>query len=399
MKRQSVILGGWLDRPGGHYAAYAERSGRAVLSIRNVPEAWLMTDSQVAECLTPLTCSKEATGRKRIQVTTFRTQLLASGEAGKGWWPRVRYRLVLLHRLLELIRFAYERRDRSVLVLLAVDIPLYGLLAWIPRMLQIKVVPIIHNLGPMRRKPGSLSAYVWRLLLRSSVAHAARLGVLDNEVEAALVAVGVPEDKLTVIPDYRPATGIARPASMPPRRFLFLGGVNEAKGVDVLLEAWRLASDSLPTGASLQIAGKPSTTEYSLRLEKHVRSPALAEASIQLKLRRLSDAEYQECLTWADCVVLPYSSSVGERSSGVFLDAVAAKRGIIVSQCPTFAHYARRLPSFAPGNAEQLARVMVSLAKGELTTPASVVDKVLGHHSLGVAAQTWKRLISDLQTA
>src|SRR5205807_5128081 len=84
------------------------------------------------------------------------------------------------------------------------------------------------------------------------------------------------------------------------------------KGVDVLLDAWRMVGSE--HSAELWIVGRPRMALEPLR--------ARASAEVRLVPRCVSDGELAACFRRADVVVLPYSRTERLDFSGVLATAL-----------------------------------------------------------------------------
>ncbi|MFB9619362.1 glycosyltransferase [Brooklawnia cerclae] len=119
------------------------------------------------------------------------------------------------------------------------------------------------------------------------------------------------------------------------RIYLFFGGIDEYKGVDALIEAFRKFPD---TGSRLIVVGKPS----SRTIERSLENLADGDRRITLDLRFQRPSELRRIIAASDVVTLPYRT--GLNSGSVYL-ALAARRRVLVPSTPTFEAVARQVGS------------------------------------------------------
>ena len=209
------------------------------------------------------------------------------------------------------------RAFRPHVVLAGIDAP-PGLLARLPR--SARLVLTIHNtFWPMGRKPDGLKARLklWRMGLP--------LGRFDSAVctsqECAdqLAALGGPTRTSLVevpqmLPDFLPDAPIQREAA---RRILFLGRIEEAKGIFDLLTAFEAVADDSPE-IVLAFAGA-GMAEAALR----ARIAESRHADRVSFLGQLSAREVHERLEVSDLLVCPTRTSFPEGLALVVVEAAA----------------------------------------------------------------------------
>ncbi len=172
--------------------------------------------------------------------------------------------------------------------------------------------PVLHDgdNAPLRR----LTRDAW---LRRS----ARVIVLSRVLVPAVEAIGVPGERIDVVPHgsfqyYRDRTA---PGAAGVRRgptLLFFGRFEPYKGIDVLLDAFPEIWAAVP-GATLLMAGAGDFTAYRQR--------TAAIPGVQVVNRWIPDEEVGTFFERADAVVLPYAQAT---QSGVA--AIAAAFGVPV---------------------------------------------------------------------
>jgi len=143
-----------------------------------------------------------------------------------------------------------------------------------------------------------------------------KLVALTPLMARRLRAAGLNEKQIAVRPSWTADPG--EPVS-PGRDLLFLGRLEEAKGVNLLLEAWRLRK----TGRTrrLRIAGTGP-------LEEHVRSMALIEDDVDY-LGHLDRCEVSAAMQQCGVVAIP--SLCYEGLPLVFVEALAYGRPVMVN--------------------------------------------------------------------
>lgn len=110
--------------------------------------------------------------------------------------------------------------------------------------------------------------------------------------------------------------------------FLFIGHMRKAKGVDLLIEAWKNFHEFCPA-AKLCIAGNPAT--YKEYFEQN--AVALKRLNIELKLGFVKDKEYIRLVKQSRCVVFPYNAGT---NSGVISTVISLGKNVITSDIEMF---------------------------------------------------------------
>lgn len=221
---------------------------------------------------------------------------------------------------------------------------------WAPRH---ALVHTVHNARPYHGdgKATSVQAGGYFDLLRRFDA----LIVHGEETRAALLAQGLPDERLHIVPHppMRLAQASAADLAAVPQgkrpRLLFFGTLRPYKGVDLLVEAalalWREGIDF-----DLAIAGQPFMPVDSLW--EQVRAAGFGDRLI-LDLGFLEEGRLDAHLTRANIIAFPYRHI---DSSGAFLSALDYGAAMVTSDCGMFA----RLPEgsvarFPVGEAGALA--------------------------------------------
>jgi glycosyltransferase involved in cell wall biosynthesis len=209
----------------------------------------------------------------------------------------------------------------------------------------IPAVVMVHDPRPHPGLVGQLYARFENASLRS----AAACLILSSSLQPDLERRGVPPAKIAVVP-HGP---LAYPAASTPasqsaaQTLLFLGRITTYKGLEVLLAAFELLSQSRPS-LRLCIAGEGSLAPYRTALARL--------RNVEIINRWLDDAEIGALLSRATLLALPYTNA---SQSGVL--AAAAGFGL-----PVIATHVGGLP-------EQIT----SGSTGLLVAPGSVDELVM----------------------
>jgi glycosyltransferase involved in cell wall biosynthesis len=153
-------------------------------------------------------------------------------------------------------------------------------------------------------------------------AHRGTWGMVDKLIALTplmarrLLAAGFEEKQIAVRPSWTADPG--EPAS-PGADFLYLGRLEEAKGINLLLEAWRLSKAG--SGRRLRIAGTGPS-------EEHIRSMAMLEDNVHY-LGHLDRREVAAAMQHCGVVVIP--SLWYEGLPLTFVEALAHGRPVIVN--------------------------------------------------------------------
>ena len=170
------------------------------------------------------------------------------------------------------------------------------------------------------RKRIAWRAYQARDLAAADALHATS----DLEAEEIRAAgIGVP---IAVVPNGVEIPAMAEPKPSPAdrtRRFLFLSRIHPKKGLETLVEAWRVAR---PAGWELVIAG-PDERGHRAEIERRARELG-ADAGIRFG-DAVSDAAKWDLFGTADVFVLPTSS---ENFGAVVAEALASSVPVVTTR-------------------------------------------------------------------
>ncbi len=250
----------------------------------------------------------------------------------------------------------------------------------------LPVVHTLHDLDPHRGVRFAGAIRLWNRLIIRSGAHIIVHGRCYRD---RLIAAGLAPDRVTFVPllhgfwGHEAEVGLAAleaqedPAhtrAQPPVA-LFFGRIEEYKGIDTLLAAWEQLEQR--RGA----AGSSDTAEARLviagRVAPGVALPALPRG-VELRDRRIADAEGIELFRQASVLVLPYRD--GTQSA---LPAVAYRFGlpVIVATSGALAEYV------APGKTGWV------VPPGDTPALASALAEALAApnhlHEMGIAGRLW----------
>jgi len=213
----------------------------------------------------------------------------------------------------------------------------------------------------------------------------------------ALVARGVDEQKLTVIPHGPLSLPVApspaaRAATEDRYTFVMFGEIKPYKGCDVAVEALGLLPALLRKQARVVIAGRPRM-DLSPLLER-IQELGLSSV-VEVRAWRHSEQEMADLFAEADCFVMPYLQI---DASGVYFLVKSLGKWLIASQVGIFAEDLREgaqgwlLP---PGNPAPLA---VAIARAIVERPeARGIESGAAWSAIGEATRDlYQQLVREL---
>jgi len=223
------------------------------------------------------------------------------------------------------------------------------------RMLGMHLVWTAHNVLPLFPLFADDVAARRALVLASDLVLAHSESALDS-----LAEIGMVPRRSAVIPHgpfapRQPVASLRVPGSdRGPCRFLFIGRVEEYKGVDDLLSAF----DSMPRSAAahLTVAGQCNDSRLQSRILEFVGRP---DASIIVGPDRLSEDRMTELIAAADVVVLPFRRIT---TSGSVMLALSHGRPLIVPNAPTLADLPHAAVVRYDGSISGLSAAMTRMA-------------------------------------
>ncbi len=275
----------------------------------------------------------------------LRQQAAETGIAVPPLSPGLRH--VFRRILWQQLRLPSLLRDADVLHAMAYTAPLRG---------PVPVVLNVHDIIALEHPELCSLANLWhmRLLLARSIRRAAVNVTTTRHVADRVKAVlGIPAERLAVVPLGVDAARFAAPSALPPRErpyLLFVGNIEPKKGLETLLDAYARTASSL--GLDLVLAGRPGWKCGAL-LERlrHWSGPGRVEA-----VGRVDDAELVRLYQGAWAFVFP---SRCEGFGMPLLEAMAAGAPVVHSDHPAVAEVVgdAGLP-FPVGDAEVLAQTL-----------------------------------------
>lgn len=199
------------------------------------------------------------------------------------------------------------------------------------------IVLTVHNTKPFHGNPSSwLQGVGWRKILQSFD----RLVVHTEQSRQQLLSAGCQTSKVTVIPHgalQSRGGGASRDTGAGPtgngnsgKIILFFGNVKPYKGVDVLLKAFSLVSESSRKNAKVVIAGRSSIPQAEI--EELAEQLGIRD-SVELDLRFLSDDELSVLLGKAYMYVFPYKDI---DASGALMLALPYGKPVVASRLGIF---------------------------------------------------------------
>jgi glycosyltransferase involved in cell wall biosynthesis len=218
--------------------------------------------------------------------------------------------------------------------------------------LRARRVPIVYTLHDLDPHHGTRFSGLMRLFNTMIVRLVDRVFVYGDVYKKRLVAEGLDESKITVIPllmlflSYeREQQLLQRPTSISYQPFvLFFGRLEPYKGVDVLLEAFRRLDKS---AIRLVIAGPGDVSRY-LPMDG-------LPSNVEVRSRHIPDEKAIELFRTCGLLVLPYLDAT---QSALIPAAYFFHKPVIVARSGALPEYVRHGQTgyaVEPRNAEQLA--------------------------------------------
>jgi glycosyltransferase involved in cell wall biosynthesis len=193
-----------------------------------------------------------------------------------------------------------------------------------------KVAPIVltvHDTNPFN---GEASASIQRQGVEACLRQFDHLIVHTRQGEGRLQKLGIPNERITVVPHGMLVDPIAaEPDAMDGRlTFLLFGKIRPYKGADLLIKAFAGLPPSLRAHARLRIVGKPYMDVASLQAE------AAAEGvAVDIETGFVAEEDIASLFSTNTVAVFPYREI---EASGVLFLALAHGRPIIASRLGAF---------------------------------------------------------------
>ena len=195
------------------------------------------------------------------------------------------------------------------------------------------VVFTVHDLTPFN---ASASSRLQTLGFEGVLEAASALVVHTRPAQEALIASGIPPNRVALIPHGPLRLGDARPSPplpwSPTRRWrvVLFGKLQPYKGVDILVEALGRLAPSVRVQLEVIVAGEPLMDMEPLKLR--IEQLGL-QSVVELRLGRLSDADAHRLLDSADAFAFPYREI---EASGVLYLVAGYGRWIVASDLGAF---------------------------------------------------------------
>ena len=249
----------------------------------------------------------------------------------------------------------------------------------------------IHKMRIGQQLP--LSRFLLPLALQSD-----RFVATNREIIQELIAVGVPADRITYLPNGVETDAIAMKADYAlrdPVRLIFVGRLHEQKGLDILFAAFRQLVRLYPDlNLRLQLLGDGPLREV------------LSSLARQLGIARQVDfvgmtRQVFEHLQQADIFILP---SRAEGLSNALLEAMACGLPVVVSDIPANLDVIENKwngLTFAVGDPASLVKAVTSLLEhAELRERLGGMARqtIENQYSLGFIAERYISLYKDVLT-
>jgi glycosyltransferase involved in cell wall biosynthesis len=242
------------------------------------------------------------------------------------------------------------------------------------------VVVTIHDTQPFNGKAMSILRTAGT---RGVLAASNRIIVHTEAGRSALVAAGVPDAKIAVVPHgLLPLTGTA--ARDMPRggrwRIVLFGRIQSYKGLDVLVEALGGMTPAERAQIEVVVAGAPAMDLAPV--QARIAELGFDEAVLRLDLRYLGADEMAACLASADTFVLPYRAI---EASGVLFTIAGLDKWIVASDVGAFRDLVGQDGAVGelvpPGDAAALGRALLrSIGR---VPAAQAADRAIGWPEIG----------------
>ena len=208
----------------------------------------------------------------------------------------------------------------------------------------------LHDLWQDQNLYRSLAFYLPRLLINNRLVarvtwqRAAGYIVNSGQQKNELVALGIPVRRIHLLPTVLPSDKWVRRertsmrSAFPPGRLVtYVGHYNPVKGVDVLVEAFRLIAPRFPD-AHLVLAWSGVGANRSV-------DELLSDAVYQDRVLQLGQVSVTELLSASDVVVLPYRLSLGQAAHPTTLiETFAANVPVVTTDLPIYRELMQEFP-------------------------------------------------------
>jgi glycosyltransferase involved in cell wall biosynthesis len=222
-----------------------------------------------------------------------------------------------------------------------------------------RVAPLVltvHDTDPFNGSPASV---LQRLGVQHAMSGFSRLIVHTTQGLARLRALGIPAERICIVPHgHRRRGGHAADAMQGELTFLLFGKIKSYKGADVLIDAFAALPAALRAQARLRIVGKPYMDIGPLRAQA---AQSGAADRITIEPSFVSVDAIATLLGPGTIMVFPYREI---EASGVLFQALEYGRPVLASRLGAFAdmlvdgEHGRLVP---PGESGALSAAMAAL--------------------------------------
>lgn len=230
-----------------------------------------------------------------------------------------------------------------------------GLIAWGVGLLRgIPFVVTLRGSDVARAQKGGLEGLLSRWILR----RAARVTTVNEGLRRWVTAQGIPEERVICIRNgvelRHRKKGDARPSSC---RFLFVGNIVSAKGVQQLIDAFALAGQEEKEVRLILVGEGP---------ERELLEHRAKEKGIDSFVEFVGKQPPDQIVSWmsqSDCLVLP---SLSEGTPNVILEAMASALPVVASSLPGICEIVKdRVTGFLvkPGDVDDLAQKLLEMTR------------------------------------
>lgn len=322
-----LIVVGLMDQAKGHYMDFARRW---LATLRGLGSA-----VEVVGYVTSRSFAFEEFSRF-IPSDAFFNILYDQRRECYGFLGKIQSLLIGVARGLQ-INWLLRRARCNLVFYLAIDLlafPIANLVLPPPK--NVKMVTIVHRAPVV---PG-IRGRVYRGSLACVLRRSDAVVVLEPSIKRQIVESlpTVDATKITVVPDPRfleNQCSLDNVASKKhPTTFAMVGIITPEKGAHIAVAAFASLTREL-SDVRLVIAGQIRDETY----KQYLYQLRDGNQSITITDSYLTTEEYFRLIRDADCMLLPYTSAAGARSSGVLLDVVSCDKPVIMSNIPSFAQY------------------------------------------------------------
>lgn len=239
----------------------------------------------------------------------------------------------------------FVKGKKLVLISLYQTFNTYLVLVKLLRLSGIEVAIIVHDLIPLHSNYPKIVMAKQENILRNSN----YLIVHNNHSKSGLIHYNILIYQFR-FPLLKPYNFKPKPINSRSLKFLFLGHVRKEKGIDLLLDAWKMVS-KMGHDIELTIAGK-GPKDIDLEISEL--------QSIKRINKYLSDTDYFNLIHQCDYGVLPYT---GGTNSGVLSTFTTLSKPVITSNILLFreSKLTTHELEFEAGSAESLAIILNKL--------------------------------------